>query len=81
MPTSQRSGIPSPHLTKGNTVVSSHRVYPRQSLSLKRKLGLIITKRMGVGAPGNTLGPFHPQALWSLTLLEEICMLVTAAES
>lgn len=27
------------------------------------------------------LGPFHPQVFWSLTLLEEICMLVTGAES
>lgn len=72
MLTSRRSGILPPPLTKGNTGVSSHRVYQGQSLSSNRKLGLIITKSMG---------PFHPQALWPLTLLEEICMLVTAAES
>lgn len=73
-------GGPCPHLTDGYTEISGHSLAKAEPICSTPRLPTTQGGRKGRGAR-NMLGPFHPQVFWSLTLLEEICMLVTGAES
>lgn len=73
-------GGPCPHLTDGYTEISGHSLAKAEPICSTPRLPTTQGGREGRGAR-NMLGPFHPQVFWSLTLLEEICMLVTGAES
>lgn len=59
MPTSQRSGIPSPHLTKGNTGVSSHSL-PKAEPVLETEIGAYHYQKNGSGGTWEHSGSIPP---------------------